>query len=63
MIKITDGVNTKNVTMGMYMDLYSNMGYKPVTAVNESKKEIKVEEPKEEPKKEEVRKERPNGKK
>lgn len=68
MIKITDGINTREVTLGMYESLYRNMGYKPVDAIkNEPKKEIKVEQPKiEEPKKEEVkevRKERPNCKK
>lgn len=69
MIKITDGTNVKEVTVGMYKSLYSNMGYKPVDIKNESKQvkeEPKVIEPKVEPVKEEVKevpKERFNKKK
>lgn len=48
MIKITNGSDTKIVTKGMFNDLYSAMGYKPVK--NNVKVEPKVEtkvEPKE----------------
>ena len=49
MIKITDGVNTKIVTLGMFDNLYRNMGYrvvedKPVVKKTEEVKEVVVEE-------------------
>ena len=62
MLKITDGVNEKTVTRGMFDSLYSRMGYKvvvenkvekaPVVKKVEEPIEEKVEEPKveEEPK-------------
>lgn len=57
MIKITDGVNTKIVTLGMFDNLYSKMGYrvvedkpivKQVEEVKEEVKEVLVEKPVEE---------------
>lgn len=64
MIKITDGNTTKEVTKGMFENLYSAMGYKLVEDKSELKSVRKdetpvkeVSEPKEE--KEEVKKEAP----
>lgn len=53
MIKITDGVNTKIVTLGMFDNLYSKMGYrvvedKPIVKQVEKVKEVLVDEPVEE---------------
>jgi hypothetical protein len=49
MVKITDGTNTKEVTKGMFDNLYSHMGYRLIEKQNESKpvqekpKEVKPE--------------------
>ena len=44
MIKITNGIDTKEVTNGMYKSLYSTMGYKPVGTKNEPKPVVKEPE-------------------
>ncbi len=37
MVKITDGNSTKTVTMGMYNDIYRQMGFRIVGSNNEKK--------------------------
>ena len=59
MVKITDGNSTKTVTMGMYNDIYRQMGFRIVG--NEIKKEV-IEPKKEEEVKDAPFKERPTSK-
>lgn len=56
MMKITNGIVTREVTKGMFEGMYSRMGFKPVKEVNQSvivndKHEENKEEVKEQPKK------------
>lgn len=46
MVKITDGSTTKTVTMGMFNDIYRQMGFRIVGSNNEKKviEQKKVEE-------------------